>query len=130
MNKFIVRIVVFLLVPCLIADPMTASALHNPLSPHGWERAGVRGEVINYQDQALNLCSQWVGLRLLRANWRAKRMLKKDISEQQLPSILSQSTSLSFPFMRYLLEGLVTSRTQPFVADMAADLLLHHGNPS
>jgi hypothetical protein len=47
MPKTLTRIIVLLLVPILIADPVTASALINPLSPHGWERVRVRGEDVN-----------------------------------------------------------------------------------
>src|SRR5438270_5261123 len=68
MPKLLVRIVLLLLVPCLIADPVTASALINPLSPLGCERSpevrrlagssgevGVSGDIICFQDQALML---------------------------------------------------------------------------
>jgi len=71
MPKLLARIIATLLVPCLIADPVSSTALHNPLSPM-WEThhatggpagfvAGGGGEAGHFASQALALPSGTVG---------------------------------------------------------------------
>src|SRR5882724_3327383 len=60
MSKLLSRIVALLLVPCLVADPATASNLINPLATLGGRGCRVRGDVIfalspsHFREQALS----------------------------------------------------------------------------
>ncbi len=77
MNRFLIRIVVFLLVPSLLVDPAMAASFSRPLSPT-WERVGVRGANSSvYSEEALaaHLASfpghalTWV-VQTLKEKWR------------------------------------------------------------
>jgi len=78
MPKSLTRIIVLLLIPCLVADPVTATALVNPLSPGGRGRSpvavGVRGDIVYFQEQALMLPFAFV-TRVLEQVSRIRRTM-------------------------------------------------------
>ncbi len=102
MPKLLTRIVVCLLVACLVVDPTTVSAFTNPLSPRGWERVGVRGDVVaqnRFAEEALEQPLVLYPLRDIlhnRFKARATRLIHVPLSEHPLFNQLNERLNAFF----------------------------------